>query len=299
MNAGELKLGEVVTRRDLHARFGGTPQGGISPSTRSKMVMAFVGERVGPNGFTGWGDDGVFHFSGAGQIGDQEMTRGNLAMLRHKEHGRALHVFHQIGTHEGGPKLYRHLGRFEVDADRPYYVEDAPGTDGEMRTVIVFRLRPVGAIIPDGPRLPVTPPTETLITKAQDFRLPSIRRVPQESPASLVDRLTTEYAGHLNRMGHEAVSAQVRVKGETGVARVDLLDVTDNRLIEVKHSAARQTVRTAIGTLMDYRRFFHPTPTLTVLVPAEPRTDLLDLCASLCIEVVWPNPGGGFTSTHD
>ncbi|MEU4875491.1 hypothetical protein [Streptomyces sp. NPDC021608] len=300
MTTDELKLGEVVTRRDLHSRFGGTPQGGISPSTRSQMVMAFVTDRPNPDDFTGWGDDGVFHLSGAGMHGDQEMTRGNLALLRHKEQGRAVHLFHQLPRRSDEPgRLYRHLGRFEVDSEQAYYVADAPDANGEMRTVIVFRLRPVGATVPDGPRLPVTPLTETRITRAPDFRLASVRRQPQETAGDIVKRLTADYASHLNGLGREVVTAQVRVKGETSVARVDLLDVTENRLIEVKHSAARQAVRTAIGALMDYRRFFHPTPTLTLLVPAAPREDLLDLCASLCIEVVWPNPEGGFTSTHD
>lgn len=250
------------------------------------------------------GEDGTFHLSGAGMHGDQEMTRGNLALLRHKEQGRAVHLFHQLRRHSDEPgRLYRHLGRFEVDAEQPYYVADAADANGHMRTVIVFRLRPVGATVPDGPRLPVTPLTETRITRAPEFSAEFTireRRQPQETAGAIVKRLTADYARHLNGLGREVVTAQVRVKGETWVARVDLLDATENRLIEVKHSATRQSVRTAIGALMDYRRFFHPTPTLTLLVPAAPREDLLDLCASLCIEVVWPNyGGGGFTSTHD
>ncbi|UNO42139.1 restriction endonuclease [Streptomyces sp. MST-110588] len=300
MAKDELKVGEVVARRDLHARFGGTPQGGISPSTQARMVMAFVAERPTPDDFTGWGDDGIFHFSGVGMHGDQEMTRGNLALLRHKEQGRAVHLFHQLrrSSDELG-RLYRHLGRFEVDSEQPYYIADAPDANGQMRTVIVFRLRPVGATVPDGPRLPVTPLTETRITKAPEITVARVRRRPQESTNDILRRLTLDYASHLHGLGREVVSAQVRVKGETRIARVDLLDATENRLIEVKHNTTRQSVRSAIGALMDYRRFFHPTPTLTLLVPAEPREDLLDLCASLCVEVVWPNPEGGFTSTHD
>ncbi|GAO08719.1 hypothetical protein TPA0598_04_03550 [Streptomyces lydicamycinicus] len=301
MTKDELKVGEVVARRDLHARFGGTPQGGISPSTQSQMVMVFVTERPSPNDITGWGEDGTFHFSGAGMHGDQEMTRGNLALLRHKEQGRAVHLFHQLRRHSDEPgRFYRHLGRFEVDSEQPYYIADAPDANGDLRTVIVFRLRPVGATVPEGPRLPVTPLTETRITKAPEITVARVRRQPQESPTDILRRLTGDYANHLHGLGREVVSAQVRVKGETRIARVDLLDATENRLIEVKHNTTRQSVRSAIGTLMDYRRFFHPTPTLTLLVPAAPREDLLDLCASLCIEVVWPNYGGeGFTSTHD
>ncbi|MFC9849869.1 hypothetical protein [Streptomyces prasinus] len=300
LSTDELKVGEVVTRRDLHARFGGTPQGGISPSTRAQMVMAFVTEQPAPDDFTGWGEDGIFHFSGAGIHGDQEMTRGNLALLRHREQGRAVHLFHQLGRRAGeADRLYRHLGRFEVDSEQPYYIADAPDTNGNMRTVIVFRLQPVGATVPDGPRLPVTPLTETRIIKAPEITAARARRQPQESTNDILHRLTADYASHLHGLGREAVSAQVRVKGETRIARVDLLDATENRLVEVRHNSTRQSVRSAIGALMDYRRFFHPTPTLVLLVPAAPREDLLDLCASLCIEVVWPNPEGGFTSTHD
>ncbi|MFF1542507.1 restriction endonuclease [Streptomyces sp. NPDC058291] len=301
MAKDELTVGEVVARRDLHRRFGGTPQGGISPSTQAQMVMVFVTERPSPDDSTGWGEDGIFHFSGAGMNGDQEMTRGNLALLRHKEQGRTVHLFHQLRKHsDQSDRLYRYLGRFEVDSEQPYYIADAPDANGQMRTVIVFRLRPVGATIPEGPRLPVTPLTETRITQAAEFRIVPERRLQiQESTGDILRRLTTDYANHLRGLGREVVSAQVRVKGETRIARVDLLDATENRLIEVKHNTTRQSVRGAIGTLMDYRRFFHPTPTLALLVPGAPREDLLDLCASLCIEVVWPNHEGGFTSTHD
>ncbi|MGP3942773.1 MULTISPECIES: hypothetical protein [Streptomyces] len=301
MATDELTAGVDVTRRELHARFGGTPQGGISPSTRSPMVMVFVAESPGSEGFTGWGQDGIFHFMGAGMHGDQEMTRGNLALLRHQEQGRAVHVFQRLqkSSAEGAP-LHRHLGRFEVDSQQPYYIADAPDASGSMRTVIVFRLRPVGTTAPGGPRLPVTPASETRIANAAPEPLVvADRRRSQETGADVITRLTAAYASHLRGLGHDISAAEVKVKDETTVLRVDLLDATDNRIIEVKHNATRLVVRAAIGALLDYRRFFNPTPTPTLLLPSAPREDLLDLCASLCIEVVWPNPEGGFVSTHD
>ncbi|MFE2842545.1 restriction endonuclease [Streptomyces scopuliridis] len=300
MATDELTAGEVVTRRELHERFGGTPQGGISPSTKSRMVMVFTADSPAPHDLTGWGEDGIFHFMGAGMHGDQEMTRGNLALLRHSADGRAVHVFHQLSVNTEGAKTHRHLGQFEVDPEQPYYTADAPDASGDVRTVLVFRLRPVGATAAGGPRLPVTPATETRILRAlPEPRIEPVRLRAQESPRALVARLTADYASHLRGLGHEVSAAQVRVKGETRIAQVDLLDVTENRLIEVKHNATRDSVRRAIGALLDYRRFFNPTPTLTLLLPSAPREDLLDLCASLCIEVVWPTPEGGFASTHD
>ncbi|WJV48873.1 restriction endonuclease [Streptomyces flavofungini] len=303
MATDELVVGEVVTRRELHKRFGGTPQGGISPSAKSQMVMVFVADNPGPHDpLTGWGEDGIFHFTGAGMYGDQEMTRGNLALLRHVENGRALHVFHQLPKITEGVSLrtYRHLGRFEVDPEQPCYTADALDASGDMRAVIVFRLRPVGATAAGGPRLPATPAAETRVLRAlPEPHIEPIRLRAQESPRALTARLTADYASHLRSLGRELSAVQVRVKGETRTSYIDLLDVTENRLIEVKNSSTRQSVRLAIGQLMDYRRFFNPTPALALLLPSAPREDLLDLCASLCIEVVWPTPEGGFVSTHD
>ncbi|ARQ70185.1 hypothetical protein CAG99_16210 [Streptomyces marincola] len=80
---------------------------------------------------------------------------------------------------------------------------------------------------------------------------------------------------------------------------VDLFDVTGNRLIECKRSVTRQSIHAAVAQLLDHRRFLAPTPLLVVLVPGRPRDDLVNLCSSLMIEVVWPDEEGGFMSSFD
>ena len=42
-----LAVGEPASRRDIHERFGGRRQGGISPSRESPVVMLFTDPRTG------------------------------------------------------------------------------------------------------------------------------------------------------------------------------------------------------------------------------------------------------------
>jgi hypothetical protein len=82
--------------------------------------------------------DGCYHYTGEGQHGDQEIKSGNAAILRHKREGRALRLF------KGVRGEVEYLGEFETDEELPFYNTDAPeADDGPVRSVIVFRLRPL------------------------------------------------------------------------------------------------------------------------------------------------------------
>jgi hypothetical protein len=136
----ELAKGEVIRRTDLHEHLGGQQQSGISPSSQAPVVMIFSdpasGEQHGY--FDGWSEEeGLFHYSGEGQRGDQQMTRGNKAIRDHELDGRSLHIF--FGSGKGRDVTYG--GEFEyVD----HYETEAPETnDGPIRTVLKFRLRPL------------------------------------------------------------------------------------------------------------------------------------------------------------
>ena len=58
---------------------------------------------------------------------------------------------------EGARGEVEYVGEFRVDPNRPFYTTDAPDANGEMREVIVFRLRPVGEY--KGDLLPVAEKT--------------------------------------------------------------------------------------------------------------------------------------------
>src|SRR4029077_9680887 len=83
----------------------------------------------------------AFTTRGEGQHGDQQMISGNRAILNASDSGRALRVF------EGTGGIVEYRGQFKLDSSRPFYRDDAPETGGgPVRSVIVFRLRPI-----DGP----------------------------------------------------------------------------------------------------------------------------------------------------
>jgi hypothetical protein len=140
-----LDPGDEIRRSELHRRYGGAGQGGIEPSGRTPNVLIFSDPRAGESyGYTydKW-IDGVFHFTGEGQVGDQVMKWGNGAILNHRKDGRALRVF------RGARDVVTYMGEFELAAD-PYYRASTRDRLGHERRVIVFRLVPVGAVAEEG-----------------------------------------------------------------------------------------------------------------------------------------------------
>lgn len=70
------------------------------------------------------------------------MVQGNLAVLNHRTDGRALRLFRAVAGNG-----VQYLVEFELDEQDSYYLTDAPETgDGPIRSVMLFRLRPVGDV---------------------------------------------------------------------------------------------------------------------------------------------------------
>ncbi|MFB8350289.1 hypothetical protein [Streptomyces niveus] len=93
----------------------------------------------------------VFEYTGAGKSGDQTFDgvagAGNRAIVRHAEQDRVLRVFTRVGKLPGSDtKTHRYLGAFTLDGVQPYVWRRVHGEDGRERNVIVFRLRPDGAV---------------------------------------------------------------------------------------------------------------------------------------------------------
>jgi hypothetical protein len=91
----DVEPGERLRRVHVHDRYGGGRQGGIAGSRTSPNVLIFSdpvsGEQHGY--FDRWETDDEFHYAGEGQRGDQTLDRGNAAILRHRDDGRALRMF--------------------------------------------------------------------------------------------------------------------------------------------------------------------------------------------------------------
>lgn len=133
-----FEVGRVYRRRDLHDRYGGQRQGGISTPADRPLVFLITGESGGRYGYDDfWDDDGVFHYYGEGQRGDMEFRAGNAAILDHAANGEELHLFEQ-----DRPGYLRYRG--EVACAGYEHVADAPDIEGALRTAIVFHLVPLG-----------------------------------------------------------------------------------------------------------------------------------------------------------
>jgi hypothetical protein len=139
-----LRPGDRIRRTELHARYGGSGQSGISPSRTTPNILVFTDPRSGERHgyFDDWAADDSFHYTGEGQRGHQTMTRGNLAILSHRADGRALRVF------QGAAGTVQYVGQFVLDELEPFTTTTAPSTNhGPPRQVIRFHLLPVDRAI--------------------------------------------------------------------------------------------------------------------------------------------------------
>lgn len=306
----ELQPGELIRRKELHDRFGGSRQGGTIPSRTSPNVFLFLDRRVGESHgyYDGWVDDHLY-YTGHGQQGDQELRAGNAAVVNHVEDGRAVRVFRGAG----GEVTY--LGEFALDRVQPlFWMEATEPATGQPRQVVVFRLLPVGPHVrapEDELELRDTHSPGMLDrVVSQQLDHPVIRRVAveQQNVEELEVSRTTDsyhvqrreqtlvlkYTEHLERAGSTVTRLRVQPPGEARAIVNDLYDETRNNLVEAKGSGTRGEVRMAIGQLTDYGRFVDPPPALAVLLPQRPRADLEQLLASTGIAAIWPANSGGF-----
>ena len=80
--------------RDIHGRFDGQRQGGISTPSDAPYIFLFTGEAGEQHGYTdGEEADGTFLYTGEGQRGNMEFVRGNKAVRDHVLLGKALLLF--------------------------------------------------------------------------------------------------------------------------------------------------------------------------------------------------------------
>jgi hypothetical protein len=286
----QLEPGTTLKRKAVHELFGGRQQGGIGPSSKTPNVLFFTdpasGRRHGY--YDGWDADGLFNYTGEGQVGEQRLVQGNKAILNHREDGRDLLGFSASGSD------VTYMGKFElVD----FHWTEAPDTNGQMRPVVVFRLRPVDGGVPvELPTVPYTiaGSTQTMTVSIEEFHTERAVVDPSREPYEVERResaLVTQYANHLRNKGHVVGRLMVVPEGERSPLYSDLWDETSGDLIEAKGIATRENIRMAVGQLLDYGRFVEH-KTKTVLLPSKPRKDLIRYLNALEVEVVYPDGVG-------
>ena len=76
--------------------------------------------------------------------------------------------------------------------------------------------------------------------------------------------------------------------------QTDLFDVTKWRLIEAKVACDRAALRSALGQLYDYKRFYRRRPSLGVLVATRPSRTCVAYLRYHRVTAVWETPSGKF-----
>ena len=133
LGAIPFEVGQIYNRqRDIHAVYRGQKQGGISTPNNAPLIFLFTGEAGEQYGYKdGWTKDGVFLYTGEGQIGDMHFARGNKAIRDHAADGKDLLLFESIAKGNG----YRYLGQF---ACASWEIKRRPDKLGNTRQIIVF-----------------------------------------------------------------------------------------------------------------------------------------------------------------
>lgn len=132
--------GTEYKRRDIHASIGGQAQGGISTPVRANVVLIFTGDTGKHHGYSdSWTPDGVFLYTGEGQVGDMEFVRGNAAIRDHVGDGKDLHLFE--ATRRG---FVRYSSQMVCIG---HQFGSGPDSKGKTRRTIVFQLCPVQELV--------------------------------------------------------------------------------------------------------------------------------------------------------
>ncbi|MBF6607883.1 MAG: HNH endonuclease [Flavobacterium sp.] len=139
-------------RNDIHAKYGGNWQSGISPSASRPFIFIFTGSSGHQHGYRdGWDNPNVFSYTGEGQLGDMTFTKGNLALRDHKENGKRVFLFEQ---HKKG--YVKFLSEVEViDID----LFETPDRNFLPRVGIKFTFKRQGIFLPYRPEL-LNPPID-------------------------------------------------------------------------------------------------------------------------------------------
>lgn len=158
---------DYVRKTDIHENFGGSEQGGISPSSSCKAIFLFTGPGGGRFGYAdSFGPAGTFHFCGEGQTGPMTFRAGNKAIRDHVKNGCELHVFETLGKN----KKQRYLGQFVMTS---FTMAVGPDKLGTNRDLIVFNLSPGG--VPTG--LPTTSVAVLSLPLGAAGDVPSLREM--------------------------------------------------------------------------------------------------------------------------
>jgi hypothetical protein len=286
----DIPRGKELKRQAVHDRYGGNRQRGITTASEqpsSILLFDTAGGSAYGYDFDGPQDDGTYHYTGEGPVGDQTFKRGNAAVRDHFIAGRVLRLFRQTR-----PTFVKYLGEWVLDTEVPYSLEEAPDANDELRQVIVFRLRSVD----EGTTADVIGRATVIVDVELEAHNVDRFQVNRAKDASEAERreaqLVQRYANWLTGRGGQVSQRLITPPGRMVPLRTDLFDVDRDEIVEAKGSTDRSSIRMALGQIIDYSQYV-PGARRAVLFPTRPPSDMVGLLVSLGISCVYES-GPGF-----
>lgn len=125
-------VGQIYKRTDLHEKYGGQRQGGISTPAKFPYIFLFTGGSGEMYGYKDKWQGETFFYTGEGQIGHMEFVGGNRAIRNSISNGEDLHLFKIV------KKGYvEYVGRMVY---KGYKKESGVDVERHSRELIVFEL---------------------------------------------------------------------------------------------------------------------------------------------------------------
>lgn len=127
----------VLTYQQVEAQFGINISGfgrGINPTDTTVVLISSINKTNGRFTYHDrWAENGDYIYSGEGRTGNQQLTKGNLAIVNAKRDHKAIHLFVKFS-----PREYYYQGIFELAG---YTYETEEDETGGARKEYKFRLR--------------------------------------------------------------------------------------------------------------------------------------------------------------
>ena len=129
-----FEIGKIYNRKnDIHAKFKGQQYGGIATPADYPYIFIFTGDTGAEYGYhDGYGADDTYWYTGEGQSGDMQLTRGNRAIIDHRSNGKNILLFES--TNKGHVRFSGYCTYVT------HHTEQRIDVDGNYRQVIIFHL---------------------------------------------------------------------------------------------------------------------------------------------------------------
>ena len=131
-----IEIGDQLRRSEVHARYGGATQWGITSCMNGNAVLVFVNPKKSAKfGYDKWEGprpNGRYDYTGQGPEGDQSPDRrANKSLLLTQQNRTPIYLFEAHGP------IVTFKGVFRLEHS-PFRYERAPDINGNERRVIVF-----------------------------------------------------------------------------------------------------------------------------------------------------------------